>query len=115
MDDTTSALFELKKNCTGNLTTIFACPYTTTFNIFGTNMNIFSDVDKNKIKIVNKNGKIQNLNLSNKDTLFLELQEFADSCKNKKKYRIKNSEAAHNVKVMDAIVKSSKKNKKVFL
>ena len=29
--------------------------------------------------------KIQNLNLSNKDTLFLELQEFADSCKNKKK------------------------------
>ena len=50
MDDTTSALFELK-NCTGNLTTIFVCPYTTTFNIFATNMNIFSDVDKNKIKI----------------------------------------------------------------
>ena len=115
MDDTTSALFELKKNCTGNLTTIFACPYTTTFNIFGTNMNIFSDVDKNKIKIVNKNGKIQNLNLSNKDTLFLELQEFADSCKNKKKYRIKNSEAAHSVKIMEAIVKSSKQNKKIYL
>ena len=36
MDDTTSALFELKKNCTGNLTTIFACPYTTAFNIFAT-------------------------------------------------------------------------------
>ena len=115
IDDTTSALFEFNNNCTGNLTTIFACPFTITFNIFGTNMNIFSDVDKNKIKIVNKNGKTQNLNLSNKDTLFLELQEFADSCKNKKKYRIKNSEAAHNVKDMDAIVKSSKKNKKVFL
>jgi predicted dehydrogenase len=115
MDDTTSALFELKKNCTGNLTTIFACPYTTTFNIFGTNMNIFSDVDKNKIKIVNKNGKIQKLNLINKDTLFLELQEFADNCKNKKKYRIKNSEAAHTVKIMEAIVKSSKRNKKIYL
>jgi len=114
MDDTTSALFELK-NCTGNLTTIFACPYTTTFNIFATNMNIFSDVDKNKIKIVNKNGEIQKLNLINKDTLFLELQEFADNCKNKKKYRIKNSEATHNVKIMEAIVKSSKKNKKIFL
>ena len=114
MDDTTSALFELK-NCTGNLTTIFVCPYTTTFNIFATNMNIFSDVDKNKIKIVNKNGEIQKLNLINKDTLFLELQEFADNCKNKKKYRIKNSEAAHNVKIMEAIVKSSKKNKKIFL
>jgi len=115
IDDTTSALFEFNKNCTGNLTTIFACPYTTTFNVFGTNMNIFSDIDKNKIKIVNKNGKIQKLNLVNKNTLFLELQEFADSCNKKKKYRIKNSEAAHNVKVMEAIVKSSKKNKKVFI
>ncbi len=115
IDDTTSALFEFKKNCTGNLTTIFACPYTTTFNVFGTNMNIFSDVDKNKIKIVNKNGKVQKINLKNKNTLFLELQEFADSCKNKKKYKIKNYEAAHNVKVMEAIVKSSKTNKKVFL
>ncbi len=115
IDDTTSALFEFKKSCTGNLTTIFACPYTTTFNIFGTNMNIFSDVDKNKIKIVNKNGKVQKINLENKNTLFLELQEFAESCKNKKNYRIKNSEAAHNVKVMEAIVKSSKTNKKIFL
>ena len=114
IDDTTSALFELK-NCTGNLNTIFACPYTSTFNIFGTNMNIFSEVDKNKIKIVNKNGKIQKINLANKNTLFLELQEFADSCNKQKKYRIKNSEAAHNVKVMEAIVKSSKKNKKIYL
>jgi len=115
MDDTTSALFEFSKNCTGNLTTIFACSYTTTFNVFGTNMNIFSDVDKNKIKIINKNGKIQKLNLANKDTLFLELQEFADNCKNRKKYKVKNSEAAHNVKVMEAIVKSSKRNKKIYL
>jgi predicted dehydrogenase len=78
-------------------------------------MNIFSDVDKNKIKIVNKNGKIQKLNVINKDTLFLEMPEFADNCKNKKKYRIKNSEAAHTVKVMEAIVKSSKRNKKIYL
>ena len=115
IDDTTSALFEFTKNCTGNLTTIFACPYTTTFNLFGTNMNIFSDVDKNKIKIVNKNGKVQKINLKNKNTLFLELQEFAKNCKNKKNYKIKNSEAAHNVKIMEAIVKSSKINKKIFL
>ncbi len=115
IDDTTSALFEFTKNCTGNLTTIFACPYTTTFNLFGTNMNVFSDVDKNKIKIVNKNGKVQKINLKNKNTLFLELQEFAKNCKNKKNYKIKNSEAAHNVKIMEAIVKSSKINKKIFL
>jgi predicted dehydrogenase len=45
----------------------------------------------------------------------LELQEFADCCKKKTKYRVKNLEAAHNVKIMEAIVKSSKKNKKIFL
>ena len=105
----------LKKKCTGNLNTFFACPYNSSFNIFGTNMNIFADVDKSKIKIVNNNGKKQEVNLPNKNTLFLELQEFADSCKNKKKYRIKNSEAAHNVRIMEAIVKSSKINKKIFL
>ncbi len=115
MDDTTSALFEFNKNCTGNLTTICACPYTTTFNIFGTNMNIFSDVDGNKINIFHKNGKKEKLKLKNKDTLFLELQEFADSCYNKKKYKIKNSEAAHNVKIMETIVKSSKKSRKIFI
>ena len=115
MDDTTSAIFEFNKNCTGNLTTIFACPYTTTFNVFGTNMNIFSDVDNNKIKIFHKSGRIENPKLKNKDTLLLELQEFADCCKKKKKYRIKNIEASHNVKIMEAIVESSKKNKKLFL
>ena len=115
MDDTTSALFEFKKNCTGNLNTIFACPYNSSFNIFGTNMNIFSDVDKNKIKIININGKKYEIELPNKNTLFLELQEFADCCKNKKKFRIKNLEAAHNVEIMEAIVKSSKQNKKIYL
>ena len=111
MDDTTSAIFEFSKNCTGNLTTIFACPYTTTFNVFGTNMNIFSDVDNNKIKIFHKNGRIENPKLKNKDTLLLELQEFADCCKKKKKYRIKNIEDPHNVKIMEAIFEYSKKNK----
>ena len=115
MDDTTSALFEFNKNCTGNLTTIFACPYTTTFNVFGTNMNIFSDVDSNKIKIFHKNGRIENTKLKNKDTLLLELQEFADCCKKKKKYRIKNKEAVHNVEVMEAIVNSSNKKKMIYI
>ena len=115
MDDTTSALFEFKKNCTGNLTTIFASPNTTTFNVFGTNMNIFADVDGNKIKIFHKNRKIEILKLKKKNTLFLELQEFSDNCYKKKKYKIKNSEAAHNVKIMEAIVQSSKKNKKILI
>ena len=115
MDDTTSALFEFNKHCTGNLTTIFACPVTNIFNVYGTNMNIFSDIDENKVKLIYNNGKIEKPKLKNKDTLLLELQEFADNCKNKKKYRIKNSEAAHNVKIMEAIVKSSKKNKKIYL
>ena len=115
MDDTTSAIFEFNNKCTGNLTTIFACPYISTFNVYGTNMNIFSQIDSNKIIIVNKKGKVKNLNLINHDTLFLELQEFADSCMNKKKYRIDNKEAVHNVEIMEAIVKSSSRKKIIYL
>ena len=115
MDDTTSAIFEFNNKCTGNLTTIFACPFISTFNVYGTNMNIFSQIDSNKIMIVNKKGKVKNLNLINHNTLFLELQEFADSCMNKKKYRIDNKEAVHNVEIMEAIVKSSSKKKIIYL
>ena len=115
MDDTTSAIFEFNNKCTGNLTSIFACPYISTFNVYGTKINIFSQIDGNKITIVNKKGKVKNLNLINHDTLFLELQEFADSCMNKKKYRIKNSEAVHNVEVMEAIVKSSNRKKMIYI
>ena len=115
MDDTTSAIFEFNNKCTGNLTSIFACPYISTFNVYGTKINIFSQIDDNKITIVNKKGKVKNLNLINHDTLFLELQEFADTCMNKKKYRIKNKEAVHNVEVMEAIVKSSNRIKMIYI
>ena len=115
MDDTTSAIFEFNNKCTGNLTTIFACPLISTFNLYGTNMNIFSQVDNNKVTIFNKNGKVNNLHLIKHDTLFLELQEFADSCINKKKYRIDNKEAVHNVEIMEAIVKSSNRKKIIYL
>ena len=115
IDDTTSAIFEFNNKCTGNLTTIFACPYISTFNVYGTNMNIFSQIDSNKIIIVNKNGKVKNIKLSSCDTLFLELQEFAESCMNKKRYRIGNEEAAHNVEIMEAIVRSSSRKKIIYL
>ena len=115
MDDTTSAIFEFNNKCTGNLTSIFACPYISTFNVYGTKINILSQIDDNKITIVNKRGKVKNLNLINHDTLFLELQEFADTCMNKKKYRIKNKEAVHNVAVMEAIVKSSNRKKMIYI
>ena len=75
-------------------------------NFSNTKINIFSQVDNNKVTITNKKGKVQNINLVKNDILFLELEEFADSCMNKKKYRIDNKEAIHNVEIMEAIVKS---------
>jgi len=115
MDDTTSAIFEFTNECTGNLTTLFACPYISTLNVYGTNMNIFSQIDSNNVIITNKKGRVKNLNLIDKDTLFLELQEFADSCINNKTYRIDNNEAIHSVEIMEAIVESSKKKKIIYL
>ena len=113
--DTCKIVFELDNKCTGNLTSIFACPYISTFNVYGTKINILSQIDDNKITIVNKRGKVKNLNLINHDTLFLELQEFSATCINKKKYRIKNKEAVHNVAVMEAIVKSSNRKKMIYI
>ena len=37
------------------------------------------------------------------------------SCMNKKKYRIDNKEAVHNVEIMEAIVKSSSRKKIIYL
>ena len=62
-----------------------------------------------------QNGKVKNPKLSSCDTLFLELQEFAESCMNKKRYRIENEEAAHNVEIMEAIVRSSSRKKIIYL
>ena len=43
------------------------------------------------------------------------IHEFADSFRNKKKYRIDNKEAFHSVEIMEAIVKSSKRKKIIYL
>ena len=50
IDDTTSAILEFESGATGYLGSIFACPYTSTLNVYGTMANAFALVDGNELK-----------------------------------------------------------------
>ena len=59
MDDTTSVLFEFESGATGYLGCMFACPYTSFLNVYGTNANAFAKVDADRLsaQISGKQGK----------------------------------------------------------
>ncbi len=113
IDDTTSVLFEFQSGMTGYLGCMFATPYTTIFNIYGTKMNAFSDIDKDFLTAVTIEGKLYNNSLDKIDTLKAELDEFAKSCMGECTFRVTPDQAASNVRVMEAIAKSASLERKV--
>ena len=110
MDDTTSAIMEFACGATGYLGTLFACPYTTFVNIYGTEANAFADIDADRLTVhpVGEEAKPQRLTPVN--TLRSELEEFADACSGGPPFRVRPEEAIHNVAVMEAIVESAVSN-----
>ncbi len=113
IDDTTSVLFEFQSGMTGYLGCMFAVPYTTIFNIYGTKMNAFSDIDEDFFAAVTIEGKLYNNSLEKIDTLKAELDEFAKSCMGECAFRVTPAQAASNVRVMEAIAKSASLERKV--
>ena len=113
IDDTTSVLFEFQSGMTGYLGCMFAAPYTTIFNIYGTKMNAFSDIDEDFFAAVTIEGKLYNNSLDKIDTLKAELDEFAKSCMGECTFRVTPAQAASNVSVMEAIAKSASLERKV--
>lgn len=115
IDDTTSVLFEFQSGMTGYLGCMFAAPYTTIFNIYGTKMNAFADIDKDFLASVTIKGKLYNNSLDKIDTLKAELDEFTMSCMGECTFRVTPPQAASNVRVMEAIAKSASLEKKVLI
>ena len=111
MDDTTSALFQFVSGPTGYLGTSFACPYTTTAMVYGTQGNAFIDPDAGT-GWLKRSGQsdIEHKRFELSQTLRMELEEFADACRGTGTFRITPSEAIHNVAVMEAMVASSAAN-----
>ena len=107
IDDTTSAILEFESGATGYLGSIFACPYTSTLNVYGTMANAFALVDGNELKVQLPGEAPEARPLDPVDTLKAELEEFAEACRGGPEFRVLPAEAIHNVAVMEAIVASA--------
>ena len=107
IDDTTSALFELGSGATAYLGGLFACPYTSFLNVYGTEANAFAGIDGNRLEVQLPGEQPAARALTPVDTLKAELEEFAEACAGRADYRVRPEEAIHNVAVMEAIVESA--------
>ena len=113
IDDTTSVLFEFQSGATGYLGCMFAAPYTSILNVYGMKMNIFTEIDGEVFSAKTIEGKFEKAKYDKIDTLKEELEEFALDCLGKRKFRVTPAQAASNVSVMEAIVKSTELGRKV--
>ncbi len=107
IDDTTSALIDFESGATGYLGSLFACPFTSFLNVYGTKANAFAAVDGNEIKVQLPGQAPEARPLEPVDTLKVELEEFAHACAGGPAFRVRPEEAIHNVAVMEAIVASA--------
>ncbi len=107
IDDTTSALFELGSGATAYLGGLFACPYTSFLNVYGTKANAFAGIDGNRLEVQLPGEQPVAQALTPVDTLRAELEEFAEACAGHATYRVTPEQAIHNVAVMQAIVASA--------
>ena len=107
LDDTTSAIFGFASGPTGYLGSVFACPYTSYLNVYGTKANAFASIDANRLMVQKPGGQAEPREIAPVDTLKAELEEFAAACAGAGPFRVRPEEAIHNVAVMEAIAASA--------
>jgi predicted dehydrogenase len=107
IDDTTSAILEFASGATGYLGSIFACPYTSFLNVYGTQANAFAAIDGNGLTVQRPGGQPEAREISPVNTLKAELEAFADACAGGPAFPVRPAEAIHNVAVMEAIAASA--------
>lgn len=110
IDDTTSALFEFGSGPTGYLGSVFACPYTSFINVYGTEANAFAAIDADDLKVQRRDGEAQTKEITPINTLRAELEEFAAACAGGPAFRVRPTEAIHNIAVMESIATSAARN-----
>jgi predicted dehydrogenase len=107
VEDTTSALMELSSGATAYLGTMCAAPLTVFCNVYGTGANVFAQIDTNELRVHAAGKDPATRQLSRVNTVLAELEEFADACAGKARFRVSPAEAIHNVAVMESIARSS--------
>jgi predicted dehydrogenase len=110
IEDTTSALFQLKSGATGYLGTACAAPFTCWCNVYGTKANAYALNDLTELWVQPAGGKRELRPLKPAATLLAELEAFADACEGRAPFSgITPAEAVHSVGVMQAIAASAGK------
>ncbi len=107
IDDTTTALMAFAAGGTGYLASHFACPYTSTLALYGTEGNAFAGIDGDTLTVQRSGEDPSDIALEPIDTLRCEIEEFADACNGEIEFRVRPEEAIHNVAIMEAIVDSA--------
>jgi predicted dehydrogenase len=107
IEDTTSALLEFDSGATGYLGTLFACPYTSYLNLYGTEMNAFAAVDGDRLEVQRPGEHRAPRTLGPVETLKAELEEFAAACNGEVTFRVRPEEAIHTIAVMEAMAASA--------
>ena len=104
IDDTTSALFTFESGASAYLGTLFACPHASFINIYGTAGNALAQIDSSRLTVHPAEGAAREESIEQRDTLRLELDEFAAACAGKARFTVAPEEAIHGIAVMEAIV-----------
>ena len=110
LDDTTDIIIEFKNGATGYLSTLTATADTWRLQVFGTKG--WAEIrDQHNFYIKMNNQKIKKKKIKKIDTEKAELEIFVNSFKNHSKYPVKLDEAYNNIKLLENINLSIKKNK----
>ncbi len=107
IDDTTSVLLTFESGASGYLGTFFACPHTSYINVYGTGGNAFAQIDNSRLTVHPADGPAREEPIEPRDTLRLELEEFAAACAGETHYTVTPAEAVHGIAVMEALVEAA--------
>lgn len=114
MDDTASALITFASGLTATLTCLYAAPYAHSFHVEGQNARIElvatapeTPEKRPTMRRIAVDGAIDEIAVPHVDTLKLQLERWADACAGKGRVAVDGIEAARNVAVLEAMVRSA--------
>lgn len=119
VDINTSAILEFKSGIPGMLVCGFGNFLTNKYEIYGTKGRIevpyaFLPEEINRI-IIEKEDSIQEIRIKSKSQYTLEIEHFSDCILNNAKPYITLDDTSNNIKVLEAILKSSNEKREIFL
>ena len=108
IDDTTAVLLEFQTGHPGYLASLFACPMTSYFRLYGTAANAMVTEDFSQLRIQPADGKLYDVELPEVDTVSVELNEFATACRDENPFSVSPDSALQNIIALEAMDRSAR-------